>query len=217
METQTEKTFIPKSGDWIIADIRHQDGRLSGHVGEVVKRDSGYSTGKYDCDPIVFDEKGKIPYQVMHVEVFRNYKAVFLYDEDSKHESTMETETEKTFIPEPDDDYPGGISDGYHTFDELYYYRMLYNAMAANILYRDKMVPVFKSKKHHDGKSCFDGKYFIVQMLLPTGYVANHYELKYWDLFKVSEQEKAPFEYDGSTPAEEAERIHEYLQQSNRY
>ena len=119
----------------------------------------------------------------------------------------METKMEKTFIPDP-----GGISDGYHTFDELYYYRMLYNAMAVNMLYWDRTVPVFKSKKHHDGKPCFDGKYFIVQMILPTGYVANHYELKYWDLFKVSEQERAPYEYDGSTPAEEAERIHEYIE-----
>ena len=84
METKKEKTFIPEPGDWIVADIRHQDGRLSSHVGEVVKRDHGYSTGKYYWDPIVFDEKGKIPYQVTHVDVYRNHKAVFLYEEDGK-------------------------------------------------------------------------------------------------------------------------------------
>jgi hypothetical protein len=103
----------------------------------------------------------------------------------------------------------GEISDGYHTFNELYYYRMLYNAAFFNLLPKDW---VHKSKRHHTGEECFGGGWFIVMANLPTGQVSNHYELKDWDLFKVPEKEFAD-EWDGHTPQEAAERIHKYLQQ----
>ena len=103
----------------------------------------------------------------------------------------------------------GEVSDGYHTFNELYYYRMLYNAAFFNLLPKEW---VHKSKMHHTGEECFGGGWFIVMANLPTGQVSNHYELKDWDLFKVPEKEFAD-EWDGHTPQEAAERIHKYLQQ----
>lgn len=103
----------------------------------------------------------------------------------------------------------GEVSDGYHTFNELYYYRMLYNAAFFNLLPKDW---VHKSKRHHTGEECFGGGWFIVMANLPTGQVSNHYELKDWDLFKVSEKEFAD-EWDGHTPQEAAERLYKYLQQ----
>lgn len=103
----------------------------------------------------------------------------------------------------------GEISDGYHTFNELYYYRMLYNAAFFNLLPKEW---VHKSKRHHDGEECFGGGWFIVMANLPTGQISNHYELKYWDLFKVPEKEIAD-EWDGHTPQEAAERLYKYLQQ----
>lgn len=103
----------------------------------------------------------------------------------------------------------GEVSDGYHTFNELYYYRMLYNAAFFNLLPKEW---VHKSKRHHTGEECFGGGWFIVMANLPTGQVSNHYELKDWDLFKVPEKEFAD-EWDGHTPQEAAERIKEYLQQ----
>lgn len=103
----------------------------------------------------------------------------------------------------------GEVSDGYHTFNELYYYRMLYNAAFFNLLPKER---VHKSKRHHTGEECFGGGWFIVMANLPTGQVSNHYELKDWDLFKVPEKEFAD-EWDGHTPQEAAERIKEYLQQ----
>lgn len=103
----------------------------------------------------------------------------------------------------------GEVSDGYHTFNELYYYRMLYNAAFFNLLPKDW---VHKSKKHHTGEECFGGGWFIVMANLPTGQISNHYELKDWDLFKVPEKEIAD-EWDGHTPQEAAERLREYLQQ----
>lgn len=107
----------------------------------------------------------------------------------------------------------GEVSDGYHTFNELYYYRMLYNAAFFNILPKEW---VHKSKRHHTGEECFGGGWFIVTANLPTGQVSNHYELKDWDLFKVPEREIAD-EWDGHTPQEAAKRIYEYLQQEQPF
>ena len=101
----------------------------------------------------------------------------------------------------------GEVSDGYHTFNELYYYRMLYNAAFFNCLPKEW---VHNSKRHHTGEECFGGGWFIVMANLPTGQVSNHYELKDWDLFKVPEKEFAD-EWDGHTPQEAADRLYKYL------
>lgn len=103
----------------------------------------------------------------------------------------------------------GEVSDGYHTFNELYYYRMLYNAAFFNLLPKEW---VHKSKRHHNGEECFGGGWFIVMANLPTGQISNHYELKDWDLFKVPEKEFAD-EWDGHTPQEAADRLYKYLQE----
>lgn len=106
----------------------------------------------------------------------------------------------------------GEVSDGYHTFNELYYYRMLYNAAFFNLLPKDL---VHKSKRHHTGEECFGGGWFVVMANLPTGQISNHYELKDWDLFKVPEKEFAD-EWDGHTPQEAAKRLYKYLQQEQQ-
>ena len=113
----------------------------------------------------------------------------------------------------------GSFSDGYHTFDELYYYRMLYNAAFFNSLaFHDNWADgswhieydVHKSKRHSDGEECFGGGWFIVMAELPTGQVSNHYEMKYWDLFHIPEKEKANV-WDGHTPQDAAERLEKFL------
>ena len=106
---------------------------------------------------------------------------------------------------EPED--KGEVSDGYHTFNELYYYRLLYNAAFFNLLPKEW---VHKSKRHHNGEECFGGGWFIVMANLPTGQISNHYELKDWDLFQIPEKIIAD-EWDGHTPQEAADRLHKYL------
>lgn len=101
----------------------------------------------------------------------------------------------------------GEISDGYHTFNELYRYRMLYNAAFFNLLPKEL---VHKSKRHHDGEECFGGGWFIVMANLPTGQISNHYKLKDWNLFQVPEKFTAD-EWDGHTPQDAADRLHKYL------
>ncbi len=104
------------------------------------------------------------------------------------------------------------ISDGYHTFNELYDYRMIYNALWLNDMDENllKEYNVHKSRKHADGEDCFGGGWFIVMVELPTGQVSNHYEEKYWDLFKIPEKEKAN-EWDGHTPQQAFERMNDYI------
>ena len=98
------------------------------------------------------------------------------------------------------------ISDGYHTFAELYEYRLLYNALAANAM-PERAV---KSWKHSDGEDCFGGGWFVVVLDLPTGQVSNHYEADAWDLFHIPEVPTSP-EWDGHTPQDASDRMRRAL------
>ena len=99
------------------------------------------------------------------------------------------------------------VSDGYHTIDELYEFRKVFNACLFNEWYKQGKYEVHKSKKHFDGEDCFGGGWFIVVAILPTGQISNHYELKDWDLFKVEEVEKAKYKFDGHTPEDVLDRL----------
>jgi hypothetical protein len=124
-------------------------------------------------------------------------------------------------------DLVGKYSDGYHTFDELYEFRKVYNAALFNELAkkwykRDKEFKmgmvclsnvdleeyhIHKSWKHHDGELCFGGGWFIVVAMLPTGQITNHYKAEDWDLFKIPEAETALFPYDGHTSTDVLNRL----------
>ena len=111
----------------------------------------------------------------------------------------------------------GNISDGYHTFNELYEYRLLYNASMFNELAKQGLYDVHKSKRHSDGTIPFgDENWFIVQAELPTGQISNHYEMKDWELFNVPEKEKANH-YDGHTPQDVAKRLRNFLTPKPKY
>ena len=73
---------------------------------------------------------------------------------------------------EKEDISRGEISDGYHTFNELYYHRMLLFSIICN---QNKEI-AWKSKLHDDG-TMFDD-YFIVGITTPKGDFTYHYELK---------------------------------------
>lgn len=108
----------------------------------------------------------------------------------------------------------GAISDGYHTFDDLYYFRMLYNAAFFNLFFENGG-RVFKSPRHSDGKLCFDGGWFIVQAYVPIGdneyaQISNHYEMKYWHMFKVEALDQAE-EWDGHSEKDVQDRLMNYI------
>jgi hypothetical protein len=124
------------------------------------------------------------------------------------------------------------LSDGYHTFDELYDFRKMYNALLFNEwaeeefwvydietagldtamivsepIHKKGKYDVHKSWRHHDGDYCFGGGWFIVSAMLPTGLISNHYKEEDWDLFQVPEVETAKYEYDGHTAQDVLERL----------
>lgn len=112
------------------------------------------------------------------------------------------------------------VSDGYHTFAELYRYRMLYNALWLNAVHEHaeaegigayEDMDIHKSRLHHDGIPPFsDDGWFIVMAMLPTGQVSNHYRIDDWDKFQIPERERAA-KWDGHTPEQAADRMSAYL------
>lgn len=85
------------------------------------------------------------------------------------------------------------VSDGYHTFDELYYHRGLLFSLVCN---QNNEIS-WKSRKHSDG-TMYNGM-FIAGINTPEGQYTYHCENDLWDLFNVKELEHAP-EWDGHKP-----------------
>lgn len=110
-------------------------------------------------------------------------------------------------INETDADMRGNYSDGYHTFNELYEFRKVFNAALFNEWGSQKKYQVHKSWKHNDGELCFGGGWFIVVAVLPDGQISNHYEAKDWELFKIPSTETAAFTFDGHTSEDVLNRL----------
>lgn len=77
----------------------------------------------------------------------------------------------------------GDLSDGFHTFNELYYQRMMLFAVLVKA-YKSK---AWKSLYHADGQKPFGGGWFIVGITTPEGDYTYHYKDEYWDLFDCEE------------------------------
>ena len=85
------------------------------------------------------------------------------------------------------------MSDGYHTFADLYEQRLILSAALA------KNNPhAWKSKQHEDGSVPFGGGWFIMGFDTDEGCYTYHYELKDWDLFQCKELDKGN-PWDGHT------------------
>ena len=111
----------------------------------------------------------------------------------------------------------GEMSDGYHTFNELYEYRMLYNAALFNEFAKQGLYDVHKSRKHSDGEYPFgDSNWFIVMAELPTGQISNHYEMKDWDKFQIPEKPLAN-KWDKHSPRDVAERLTSFTTPKKEY
>ena len=106
------------------------------------------------------------------------------------------------------------ISDGFHTFGELYEHRIaLFLALMAC-----RPEDSWFSRYHEDGKYPFDDPEWVVAgMDLPTGSITYHIPSSYWDLLwqtgaycRVS----AP-KWDGHTPNEVVFRLKLFVASSN--
>lgn len=99
--------------------------------------------------------------------------------------------------------YKGSVSDGYHTFDELYHHRAILFSVICD-LYPEL---AWKSKQHDDPNFPMYPGMFICGIETPGGQATYHYDIDpYWDIFNVKELERAP-KYDGHTPEDAINRI----------
>src|SRR5688572_12683211 len=92
------------------------------------------------------------------------------------------------------------ISDGYHTFGELYQHRtLIYISLCRAIEYLNAIreeIPVWKTTTHSDGSS-YEG-WFLLGIYKEKGkQITYHLENSYWDMCNFAETlDKAP-EWDG--------------------
>lgn len=102
----------------------------------------------------------------------------------------------------------GKISDGYHTFDELYLHRHLLFINLCKVLPPD--VVVWKSVLHSDGSS-YDG-WFVLGINKERGeQITYHLPMEFWDKTEFAKNlNKAP-EYDGHTSNDVLERLNKLL------
>lgn len=97
----------------------------------------------------------------------------------------------------------------YNENQELYMFRLLYNALLFNNWsYYDPEIRTYKSRRHSDGRLCFEGEYFIVVAILPNGeQISNHYHIRYYKLFDIPEYDQCPDEFDGHTSSDVISRL----------
>jgi hypothetical protein len=97
------------------------------------------------------------------------------------------------------------ISDGYHTFGELYEHRIVLYIALCRLLDQTGIEKVWKAKKHSDGSE-WDG-WFILGIGLPKGsQITYHLPISKWDECGFVELEKAP-EWDGHTSVDVLTRL----------
>ena len=134
----------------------------------------------------------------LYIDVLRDSKRIVRKAEEEIKRKQAEIENGVIAIPETG---IGDLSDGYHTFNELYHHRAILFSVICNV-FKNR---AWKSKKHHDG-TMYDGM-FIVGIDTPKGQATYHYDIDpYWDIFQVKELSNAP-EWDGHTPDEAINRI----------
>ena len=91
------------------------------------------------------------------------------------------------------------MSDGYHTFNELYEHRF---ALFANLV---AITDAWKSKKHFDG-TMYDG-WFIAGINKEKGkQISYHIPVRLWNSFKCEVLDVAP-EWDGHTSEDVLKRL----------
>lgn len=103
----------------------------------------------------------------------------------------------------------GNVSDGYHTFNELYDHRC---HLFIGLLKSNPEIS-WRAKKHSDG-TCYES-WFIAGMDLSSGQITYHLPLWMWDMLdntKVKTFEIAP-EWDGHTPQDVVDRLAKWIKE----
>ncbi len=145
---------------------------------------------KWQADGIFIDANlsDEADYSQIYNAVIGTFPAEYAHHGD--YEELHERLADLIEPPEITDD----TSDGYHTFGQLYYQRMVLFA----VLVQEHKDRAWKTWNHEDGEPCFGGGWFLVTIDTPRGAYGYHYEEKYWNLFDCKELPKAKH-WDGYT------------------
>jgi hypothetical protein len=109
---------------------------------------------------------------------------------------------------------PREITDGHHTFEELYDHRRALTAVLAAHAAQMPEAASWRSKAHHpDDSPMFEGGYFIVGIELDTGTITYHYKLEHWDDFAAVPELAHARKWDGASPADTVTRLLALAQQ----
>lgn len=107
------------------------------------------------------------------------------------------------------------ISDGYHTFGELYEHRIelfIQVCKRWGSLPGDYVTPqnreVWRSRFHSDGKIAYGGGWFVLGIGKSAGFqITYHLPEKYWDRTSFAETLPVAPEFDGHTPNDVIQRL----------
>lgn len=98
------------------------------------------------------------------------------------------------------------ISDGDHTFQELYEHRSTLLCLLCNKLAQTEDI-CYKTTKHSDEENYpMPEGYFLVSIETPFGPITYHVQNKYWDMFQINIQDRADT-FDGADSNECLERL----------
>ena len=104
----------------------------------------------------------------------------------------------------------GKVSDGFHTFDELYEHR----SYLFILLMLNSPEISWVAKKHNDG-TMYNG-WFIAGMNLPTGSVTYHLPESMWKLMGSIKKLLLAPEWDGHTPLDVVNRLKEWIEMEGK-
>jgi len=101
------------------------------------------------------------------------------------------------------------VSDGYHTFDEIYRHRNLLFAALLNSIDNTNYTQCWKSKKTNDGKE--EQGWFLAGIILPNDeQISYHLPVYLWDIINSKcERDFAPA-WDGHTSDNVLDRLEQY-------
>ena len=105
----------------------------------------------------------------------------------------------------------GSISDGYHTFDELYDHRDILFIGVCQLIVKSKPEnPVWRSKKHHDG-SMYEDQFIMGIHKEPGRQISYHMPLERWEETNFAETLESAPEWDKHTSDDVLERLKQLL------
>ena len=94
-----------------------------------------------------------------------------------------------------------------HTKEELYMFRMIYNAWAFLYMHKVLNLQGLRSTRHHPDNDELDEGWFIVQIQTSEGVVSNHYKKEYWDYFSFLPTSHTALHWDGYNSSDVLERL----------